>query len=168
MSEPIEIAYRWDRENFQKLFDASYKYLFNHSAKRYIGWFFIALMQFGVVAALKQGAFGLLLFSSLVLFYWYYGKKVIAKQRAEHAFKHSSFRDKTIHILADDDGLTIKSSEGKAFWKWSEIDEVISLGDDLLIHKYPNFHYIPASAFSSPEAKNAFKKLAKKHDKLGT
>ena len=166
MSDPVKIAYLWDRENFEKVFDLSYKYLFDHSSKRYIGWFFIALLQFGVVAAIKKGFFGLLLFSSLVLLYWYYGKKVIAKKRAEKVFEHSPFKNKTIHILAKEDGLDISGREGNTFWQWNEIDEVISLGDDLLIHKYPHFHYIPASAFTSIEEKNRFKKLAKKHAKL--
>jgi hypothetical protein len=169
MSNPIAIQYVWNRKNVEKLFDSSYKYEFNHSAKRYIGWLFIALMQFGVVFALKKGAFELLLFSTIVLFYWYYGKKIIARRRAEKSFEKSTFRDKTIHMEVDENGFVIKSHEGRTQWSWDEVDEIVPLDDDIMIYKYPYFHYIPSNGFSSIEDKSNFKKMAKEHHKiLGT
>jgi len=166
MSKPIQISYIWNKENVEKLFDASYRYQFNHSAKRYIGWLFIALLQFGVVAALKKGSIAVLIFASIVLLYWYYGKKLIARRRARRSFEYSSFRDKTIHIEVDDKGFEIKSNEGRTQWRWDEVDEVISLGDDIMLYKYPNFHYIPSKGFISIEEKSHFKTLAKAHGKL--
>ncbi len=166
MSKSIIINYIWNRENVERLFEASYKYQFNHSAKRYIGWLFIALLQFGVVAALKKGAFELLLFSTIVLIYWYYGKKEIAKRRAKKSFLNSSFRDKTIHIEVNDEGFMIKGQEGKTQWKWNDIDEVVSLGDDIMLCKYPYFHYIPSNGFSSLEDKSLFKSMARAHKKI--
>ena len=166
MSEPIRIKYLWDRENVENLFESSYKYLFNHSAKRYIGWLFVAILQFGVVAALKKGSIGLLLFSSVVLAYWYYGKKIIAKKRMNSAFEKSSFRDKSIQITVDSKGFDIKSHEGRTHWNWDEIDEVIPLEDDILLYKHPHFHYIPAKGFVSLEEKNRFKALAREKKKL--
>jgi len=71
----INISYKWDKQNVINLFEQSYKYQFNNSAKKWIGLFIIALTQFGVVAALKMGAFELLIFSTVLLVYWYYGKK---------------------------------------------------------------------------------------------
>lgn len=166
MSKPLEIHYVWNRENVERLFEASYRYQFNHSAKRYIGWIFIALLQFGIVFALKKGAFELLLFSTIVLLYWYYGKKEIAKRRAKKSFETSSFRDKTIHMEIDDDGFTIKSQEGKIEWNWDDIDEVVALEDDIMLCKYPYFHYIPSNGFSSLEDKSRFKAMARAHHKI--
>ncbi len=166
MSEPIHIRYTWNRENVQKLFESSYKYQFENSAKRYIGWLFIAILQFGVVAALKKGDFSLLLFSSIVLVYWYYGKKIIARKRAERAFETSSFRDKTIFIDVSDEGFEIKGKEGRVQWSWDEIDEIIVLDNAMMLYKYPYFHYIPDSGFHSIEDKSRFKKMAKAHHKM--
>jgi len=166
MSKPIEIRYLWNRENAEKLFASSYKYLFNHSAKRYIGWLFVALLQFGVVAALKKDSIALLLFSSIVLIYWYYGKRVIAHKRARRSFEHSSFRDKTIHIEVSDEGLDIKGNEGKIHWSWDEIDGVIPLEEDIILYKHPYFHYIPAQGFASLEERSRFKSMAKSHGKM--
>jgi len=166
MSDPITVQYVWNRENVERLFEASYKYQFNHSGKRYIGWIFIALLQFGVVFALKKGAYELLLFSTIVLLYWYYGKKVIAKKRAKKSFENSSFRDKTIHMKVDNEGFTIKNQEGKIVWTWDDIDEVVALGDNIMLCKYPYFHYIPSNGFSSIEDKSRFKALARAHQKI--
>jgi hypothetical protein len=166
MSKTIKISYRWDRENFEKLFDASYKYQFNHSAKRYIGWLFIAILQLGVVAALKKDSVALLLFASLVLLYWYFGKKFIAKKRASKVFNASPFKDKTIRIEVDEDGFKIQNQESNVAWHWDEIDEVTALNEDVIIYKEPNFHYIPSSGFSSIEDKSHFKTMAKSHHKL--
>ena len=166
MSKTIRISYLWDRENFEKLFASSYRYQFTHSMKRYIGWLFIAILQLGVVAALKKGSVALLLFASLVLIYWYFGKKIIAKKRASNAFNASSFKDKTVKIEVDEGGFEIKSQEGKVEWLWDEVDEVISLNDDIMIYKEPNFHYISSNGFSSIEDKSHFKTMARAHQKL--
>lgn len=166
MSRPVEISYLWDRENMERLFDTSYRYLFDHSAKRYIGWLFIAILQFGVVAALKQGSVAILLFASIVLFYWYYGKRVIAKRRAYRSFERSPFRDKKIAILVDETGFAIKIEEQENFWSWEIIGEVLGMKDDIMLYKAPYFYYIPASAFASIDEKSRFKSMAKSHAKL--
>ena len=165
MSKPIEVRYVWNSEHIEKLFDASYKYQFEHSRKRYIGWFFIALMQYGIVVALKKEAFAILLFTTIVLLYWYYGKKWIAKRRAKKAFEQSEFKNKEIELTVDNDGFHL-ISPNREEWRWEELEEVVSLGDDIMIYKYPNFHYLPANGFKSMEEKSRFKTLAKEKGKL--
>ena len=165
MSKPIKISYIWNRANVEQLFEASYKYQFNNSAKRYIGWFFIALMQYGVVVALKKEAFAILLFSTIVLFYWYYGKKWIAKRRANKSFENSPFKDKRIEMSIDKNGFTLLSNHNEK-WSWDEVQEVIVLGDDIMLYKYPYFHYIPTNGFESLEEKSRFKSLVKKYGRL--
>ncbi len=163
MFRPIEIKYRWDRDNLERVFDSSYRYEFENSHKRYIGWLFIAIMQFGVVSALKYGSFGLLLFSTIVLIYWYYGKKVIAKRRAIMSFESSEFRDRVIEMTIGDSGILIKPHTKL---EWSEIDEIKAIGDDIMLYKHPNFHYIPSIAFSSIDDKNSFKSITREKGKL--
>jgi len=165
MSNPITISYIWNQSNIDKLFEASYKYQFEHSRKRYVGWLFIAIMQFGVVAALKKGAFELLLFATIMVIYWYYGKKIIAKQRAKRSFENSEFKDKKIEMRIDEQGFHILLPYQEE-WSWEDIQEVVVLGEDIMIYKYPNFHYIPASGFASMEDKSRFKTLVKKYGRL--
>ena len=165
MSKAISIQYQWNQENLNRLFEASYAYQFNHSKRRFIGWFFIALLQYGVVVAFKKEAFAILLFASIILFYWYYGKKWIAKKRAIKSFEESEFKDKEIKLTVDEEGFELIAPK-KEHWNWDEIDEVVSLGDDIMIYKHPNFHYIPSSGFKSLEEKSQFKSIAKKHGRL--
>jgi len=173
MSKPIKISYIWNRENIDKLFEASYKYQFEHSRKRYVGWFFIALLQYGIVVAFKKEAFAILLFSTIILFYWYYGKKWIARRRAYKSFESSEFKDKKIEMSIGSDGFSLapfgaeaSDSEASQHWSWDKVQEVIVLGDDIMIYKYPNFHYIPANGFESIEEKSRFKSLVKKYGRL--
>ena len=165
MSKPIKISYIWNKENVDKLFDASYKYQFNNSGKRFIGWFFIALLQYGVVIALKKDAFAILLFSTIMLIYWYYGKKIIAQKRAEKSFETSEFKDKQIEMRIDKRGFTLITPHQEQ-WSWSDVQEVIVLGDDIMLYKHPNFHYIPAKGFESMEEKSRFKSLVKQYGRL--
>jgi len=165
MSKPIKISYIWNKENVERLFNASYKYQFNHSHKRFIGWFFVALLQYGVVMALKKDAFAILLFSTMILAYWYYGKKIIARRRAEKSFENSEFKDKKIEMNIDDDGFTLFSPHHEQ-WSWDEVQEVIALDDDVMLYKHPNFHYIPLNGFQSIEEKSRFKSMAKKYQKI--
>ncbi len=165
MSKPIKIRYIWSRENVEKLFESSYKHQFNDSGKRYFGWLLIALMQYGVVVALKKDAFAILLFSTIMLAYWYYGKRWIAKRRANKSFENSEFKDREIEMLIDESGFKILSPYKKNL-KWSEVQEVVELGDDIMLYNHPNFHYIPAKGFESIEEKSRFKSLVKKHGRL--
>ena len=165
MSKSIKISYIWNRENVDRLFEASYKYQFNNSAKRFIGWFFIALLQYGVVVALKKDAFAILLFSTIMLFYWYYGKKWITKKRADKSFENSPFKDKKIEMSIDKNGFILISNNNEK-WSWDEVQEVITLEDDIMLYKHPNFHYIPSNGFESIEEKSRFKSMVKKYGKL--
>jgi len=166
MSDSVRIQYVWNQENVEKLFAASYAYMFQHSARRYIGWFFVALLQFGIVALFKAGAPGLMMFSSLALLYWYPGRKWLARRRAVRSWAQSPYRDQTIRIVADGDGLEIHTDESGAQLGWDEIDGVMSLGDDVLLLREPHLHYIPSVAFDSIDSKSRFKRLAKSNKKL--
>ena len=153
----IKISYIWNEENFNKLFEEAYNYQFKNSPRRYIGWLFIALTQFGVVAAFKKGSVGLLLFSTIMILYWYYIKKLIVKKRAYKEFLNSPLKDKKIKLYVDSSGI---EQNGKKL-SWSEISKVISIEDDILIVANNKSYYIPSNGFKSIEEKNKFKKLAK-------
>jgi hypothetical protein len=60
MSKKIEIAFKWDKDSALQASKLYYDYDMKNSSKRYIGWFFVALVQFGIVGALKHDVFGLL------------------------------------------------------------------------------------------------------------
>jgi len=160
--EPIEISFKWDSQNFKKAFESAYTYEYKNSARRYIGWLFIAMAQFGVVAALKGGVFGLLLLSTLLIFYWYVVKKWLLFKRALRAYENSSLKDKEIKLFASKSGI----EQDENLIDWSSIRGVVPVGDDIMLYLEDRPYYIPALAFKSIEDKNSFKELAKSEGKL--
>ena len=161
-SEPITISYRWDRENFEKAFENAYAYHYKNSARRYIGWLFVAMAQFGVVAALKKGSVALLMFSTILLLYWYLVKKWLLKRRAMRYFENAPLRDKEITLVADEEGIMQDDTRVK----WEEIEGVVPATEGLMLYQKGREYYIPASAFRSVEAMSRFKSIAKEKGKL--
>ncbi len=159
---PIRISFVWDKENFEKAYEKSYAYQYKHSLRRYFGWFLIALAQFGVVAALKGGTVALLIFSTILLFYWYIVKKWLLHKRALTAFEQSPLKDSTITITVDDKGL--KQEDRMVLWE--EIKGIVPIEDALLLYYKDKSFYIPERAFASLEEKNRFKSIAKQHQRF--
>jgi hypothetical protein len=162
ISKPIIISYKWDRENFKKAFEKSYVHQYKHSARRYIGWFFIAMAQFGVVAALKGGSVGLLMLSTILIVYWYVLKKRLVYRRALKIFEHSPLKDHTITLQIDSDGV---AQNGMKIG-WQEIQGVVPVEDDILLYYQNHAFYIPATAFRSLEEKNALIQTAEEKERL--
>lgn len=161
-SNPIEISYHWDKDNFEKAFSNSYAHEFKNSARRYIGWFFIAMAQFGVVGALKGGSIGLLMLSTILILYWYGIKKWMIHRRAVRAYENSSFKNSRIKLEIIDEGI----SQGQSFVSWEDIKGLVPIEDDILLYYKENAFYIPASAFKSIEEKSALKSIAKTKGRL--
>ncbi len=162
ISESVSIAYVWDRDNFEKSFENAYTYSYKNSARRYIGWFFIALAQFGVVAALKGGRVGLLLFSSLLIVYWYFLKKRLLHRRALQAFEHSPLRDRTMTLTVTSEGIV----QGKETIPWEAVDGVGHVGEDWVLYYQGKNFYIPENGFASPKARETFRHIAEAKGKL--
>ncbi len=160
--KPIIIHFKWDRENFLKAFNNAYNFEFKNSIRRYIGWFFIAMTQFGVVFALKGGRVALLMLSTILVVYWYYIKKLMVKKRVLKEFEKSPLKDKVINIKIGKDTII---QDGESI-SWDNIDAVVPSGDDILLYINKRAYFIPFGAFDSIEEKSRFKALAKEKGKL--
>ncbi|MCF6205945.1 MAG: hypothetical protein L3J47_03480 [Sulfurovum sp.] len=161
-SKPIALSYTWDRANFEKAFENAYTHQYKHSARRYIGWLFVAMAQFGVVAAMKGGSVGLLMLSTILIVYWYVVKKHLVYSRALKAFEHSPLKDRRITLQIDSDGVSQNGVEVP----WEEIQGVVPVEDDILLYYQNNAFYIPSTAFGSLEEKSALKSMAKAKGRL--
>ena len=160
--KPIEISYTWDRENFEKAFSKSYTHQYKNSARRYVGWFFVAMAQFGVVAALKGGSIGLLMLSSILILYWYVIKKWLVHQRAVKAYENSALKNRKISLQITQEGI----KQDDTFISWEALKGLVPVEDDILLYYKDKAFYIPSSAFRSIEEKSALKSLAKEKGRL--
>ncbi len=162
ISRPIKISYEWNEENFQKALKNSYNHQYKNSARRYIGWFFVAMAQFGVVATLKGGNIGLLMLSTILIFYWYVAKKWFVANRAKKEFDSSPLKDKIVALEINDKGI----KQDDSFVDWEEIQGVVPIEDDILLYYKNRAFYIPSAAFESLEDKSSLKSLAKEKGRL--
>jgi hypothetical protein len=153
----IEISYIWDRKSYIKATKIAYEYELQKSPKRFLGWIFIAMSQFGVVALIKRGTVGLLLLSIILLLYWYYFRWWIRKSLLLKNFKNAPNRDQKFHVVADEHGLKLNGT----IIDWSSISEVISLKGGFLLYYSGTFLFLPTSGFRNMEEKNRFAILAK-------
>jgi len=160
--KPIKITYIWDRENFEKAFLKSYTHQFKNSTRRYIGWFFIALAQFGVVAALKGGSIGLLMLATILILYWYVVKKWLVHQRAIKVYENSLLKNSQIKLDISNNGI----KQENTLIPWQDIQGLVPIEDDILLYYKENAFYIPSNAFESIEEKSTLKSLAKEKGRL--
>ncbi len=153
----INIEYRWDKSTYLQGSKSLYNDVLRHSPKRFIGWFFIALSQFGLVAFFRKGVFGLLLLSTFGLLYWYVLRWPLRKWILINAYKKSPMKDKEINVIASDKFLLINDIK----ILWSEIQRVLLEKEGFLLYYHDDYIYIPKDAFKDQSEEKSFLKLLK-------
>ena len=151
----FNISYTWNIQNFTKATKALYDFNLKHSPKRFLGWMFIALTQFGVVGALKKDVYGLLIVSTLLVIYWYVLRWPMRKIMLKRNFKNS--QEKMFEIKANNEVLQLNEIK----IDWSEIVEAISLKDGFVLYYGESYLFIPKDSFSSTDEKDNFSHLLK-------
>ncbi len=162
ISKEIKISFIWNKDNFLKAFESAYSYEFKNSVRRYIGWLFIAMAQFGVVFALKGGKIALLMLSTILIIYWYYIKKILIKRKALKEFENSTLKNKKINLIFDEDGI----KQNEKLIKWRDVKGIVEINDGFLLYINSTIYYIPFNAFTKIEDKSELKKLLKEKGKL--
>jgi len=155
--KPIKIKYTWNKDVFLLASKSTYEFELKHSPKRFLGWFFLALTQFGVVGALKKDAYGLLLISTILVIYWYALRWPIRRFIIAKTYNSSSSKNHEFNLLANEKAITVDEN----IITWSEITEVISVEDAFLLYYGSSFLFIPKYAFESSDEKDRFSYLAK-------
>jgi hypothetical protein len=154
----ITIKYKWDEDMAVNSSADIYDYELQNSKKKYIGWFFVALVQFSVVGALKHQVYGLLIISTFLILYWYGLRWPIRKYFIKKTFSKSSLANSTIELQAQKDGI-YKDDELQI--SYDNIEDVIKLDNAVLIYHHAQTLYFPNSAFSSSDKINKFINLVK-------
>ena len=154
----INIKYIWDKSTFLKASESLYEYQLKHSKKRFLGWFFIALVQFGVVFALKQGTFGLLLLSSLLSLYWYILRWPMRRWMLSRGFDKSPLQNHTFNIQTSSSGLVVDDK----LIIWNDIIEVICMTNGLIFFIGHDFMFVPFDAFDTASEQTNFLATIKK------
>jgi len=158
MSKTIEAKFVWSEVVALLSSELFYKYEFRHSYRRYVGWLFIAMAQFGVVGALKHDAYGMLVLSSFLLVYWYAVRWQLRRRLALRLFKSSPQSNREITTVFDDVGLEI---EGKKV-PWSDVVKVVEKGEGFLFYTQEQSSFFPKEAFSSSDDRDTLRAMITK------
>ncbi len=157
MSKEITLSFRWDKDTYMQAGEFAYEYRMYHTPKKYLGWIFIALLQFGVVGALLKGTLAILLFSTIMLIYWYYLKIRIERFYLSKKFDNEKDANKLLRISIKDDGIDID----KRKVLWSEIPLIIAGEKGYLLDHISGYIFFPNKAFNQEEDKTNFINIAK-------
>jgi len=164
MSKSIKISFIYDKEHFLDFTKKVYDYEMKHSSKRYIGWFFIALTQFGIVSALKHNAYGLLYISTFLLLYWYMLRWQLRKLLAIRIFEKLPNKNQKLSITINKKEFTINDTN----IPFSEIARYLKLPDGVILYYHNTAVFFPKSVFNTIEDYDLFLSYLKSYDKYET
>ena len=152
----ININYIWDKKLALNSAYDIYNYELKNSNKKYIGWFFIAMLQFGVVGALKHNVYGFLVIATIGIVYWYGLRWTLRKYFINKTFKKSPLANKQINLIAKDDGIYL---DDQLQFNYKSIKKVAILDNAIVIYHNLGTIYLPNSAFNSKKERDKFKTL---------
>jgi hypothetical protein len=132
------------------------------SGKRYVGWLFIAMMQFGVVGALKHDSFGILFISTFLVIYWYYIRWFLRKRMIVKFYEKSGLDAQDVVFTLVDDGLHYHEST----IGWDDITKVIKFDDGILVQTIDSTLFFQREAFKSYKDVQRFMEMMKDKGKV--
>jgi len=160
MSKGVEARFTWDNETAIHSSELFYKYEFRHSYRRYVGWAFIAMAQFGVVGALKHDSYGMLIVSSFLLLYWYGVRWQLRKRLVKQLFTTSPLADKEIVTSFTKEGMQTDAS----LVSWNEVHKVVEAKSGFLLYADNQSSFFPKEGFTSSEERLTLRELITKND----
>ena len=155
MSEAITLTLDWDEDTYLKGAKVAYDLQMRQGWRRYAGWLFIAMVQFGVVGALMAGRYALLLLSTLLVLYWYGLRWPMRKAALKRLFARSDRADQTLHLRADEKGLCIDDR----CVGWETFRRVVAATEGYLLEMQEGVLFIPKSRFEDGETQRRFVSL---------
>ncbi len=162
MSKNVEIKFTWSKDLAVKASKLYYDWDMKTSGKKYVGWIFIAMMQFGVVGALKHDSFGILFISTFLVIYWYYIRWFLRKRMIVKFYEKSGLDAQDVVFTLVDDGLHYN----EALIGWDDITKVIKFDDGILIQTIDSTLFFQREAFKSYDDVQRFMKIMKNKEKV--
>ncbi len=162
MSKKIHFELPWSEALALKASKLYYDYDMRHSAKRYIGWLFVGLVQFGIVGALKHNSYGLLFVSTFLVVYWYYGRWYLRKGMIKRFYRQHHSDSERLEVVVDTTGISVNGAQ----ITWQEVLKVLVLEEGFVVQTQKGTLFFEKEYFDNSSDRAAFKSLAKKEEKL--
>ncbi len=150
--KPIGLSIDWNEAAFLQGAKLLYDTTLKHSPRRFLGWAFIALAQFGVVMAVRQGTVGMLLLGTLLSIYWYFLRWPLRKAALLREFRRSATAGKRLGVVLRDEGIAI---DGETV-AYDAVQRVLAALQGYVLLIGDGFLFVPDSAFSDAKTRERF------------
>jgi len=157
-----KIEFEWNKQKALQASKIVYDWDMKHSPKRFVGWLFIALTQFGIVGALKHNAFGLLFISTFLVLYWYVFRWQVRKYFLNKFYAKQLPSPVTIVLDVTDEGIT----HNNQLFSWDEVYGVRVIDDAILLQLQGELLFFSKDAFATYEEFQEFKELLTQKGKI--
>ncbi len=143
----ITLEFPWNKDTYVKAGEIAYKYKMNYSYKKYVGYFFLAMLLYGILVSVGSQKYLILYLGTLLSIYWFYIKGMLQKSRLKKQFEKENFGNFTMKFSINKTGIKINGN----FVPWSHISLVIAHPQGFLLERKEGYPYLPATAFKSEE-----------------
>jgi len=162
MSSKVTFELLWSEESAIRASKLYYDYDMKNSAKRYIGWLFVALVQFGIVGALKHNSYGILFVATFLVAYWYYGRWYLRAGMIKRFYKKHHSEDELLKIEIDAKKIALNTQ----VIPWEEVERVIELEEGFILQTLTNTLFFENTLFKKGSDKMEFRRFASEAQKL--
>jgi hypothetical protein len=156
MSTPVEnktisLKYRWGEEEFLTSNRIHYRLRMKEPAFRFLGYFLVLSVAYGLFIALAHGIYPVLAATLLFAIYWYVLRWRIQRGRLLRDFKTKAKAVREVQWIVDDDGFRGKTDDGSSEFSWDTVRKVVFSEEGFLLYQYPAILFLPRKAFTSDE-----------------
>lgn len=139
----VLIKFPWSKEIYLQAGQLAFKYQMRYTYKKYIGWFFIAMLILGAFQVLGNNSYSIIYLSIILLFYWYITKGMLQTSKLKKNFEKDPFVGMNMEFKFTPKKITINSNT----IPWSDISAVILSPKGFLLERSIGYPFVPVSAF---------------------
>jgi len=156
MSTPVEkktisLRYPWGEEEFVTSNRIHYQRRMKEPGFRFLGYFLLLLVAYGLFAVLAHGIYPVLAVSLLLTIYWYVLRWRIQRGRLLRDFRRKAKAVREVQWVIDEDGFRGKTDDGSSEFSWDAVRKVVFSEEGFLLYQYPAILFLPRKAFASDE-----------------
>ncbi len=156
----VEVTFPWSEATYLSAGDIAYQYKMQYSYKRFIGYFFVAMIAFGVYRLYRYHDYSAIYIGTILTIYWYYIRRMLYKSRLKKQFKKEPISSAQMNIGISDSQIIINGNK----IPWYHISRVIAHPDGFLLERAEGYPYLPASSFPSDESIRIFTDIVANKD----
>jgi len=154
------MTFPWDEKLYVTAGEIVFRYKMAYSYWKYVGYFFVALIPFGLLHVIDKGSYSLLYLGTILSIYWYIVRRYMHTVRLKKHFKKEPVSKSKMVFQIGKKGMRINGN----MIPWDHFTAVIVHPKGFLLERPEGYPYLPATAFADDEAVEAFMDILAQRD----